>query len=200
MHFFNRQYWHRFLFILKIEHCWFLVQGLYWIFCCMERRKKPWGLQLQLESRSGSELSSLEQPESLDSRRASSMLTSTECRSRSSAPQAIPSTIHYRAIHSLATSTACPSHWQLYRISRERALSYILLLLRCTVTADGRQRTVRALRRTAHSYPRDLLAGRRPTRESESASAPAHHFSPFALLTVHAALECVAATAPVRRI
>lgn len=104
MHFFNRQYWHRFLFILKIEHCWFLVQGLYWIFCCMERRKKPWGLQLQLESRSGSELSSLEQPESLDSRRASSMLTSTECRSRSSAPQAIPSTIHYRAIHSLATA------------------------------------------------------------------------------------------------
>lgn len=94
MHFFNRQYWHRFLFILKIEHCWFLVHGLYWIFCCMERRKNPCGLQRQLESRSGSELSSLEQPESVDSRRASNMLTNTECLSRNSVPHAIPDTIH----------------------------------------------------------------------------------------------------------
>lgn len=42
----------------------------------------------------------------------------------------------------------------------------------CTDTDGGRQRTVRALRRAAHSYPRDLLAGRRPTRESESAPGP----------------------------
>lgn len=94
MHFFNRQYWHRFLLIRRMEHCWFLVQGLYWIFCCIERRKNPWGSQRQLESRSASELSSLEQPESEDSRRASNMLTSTECRSRSSAPHDIANTIH----------------------------------------------------------------------------------------------------------
>lgn len=56
---------------------------------------------------------------------------------------------------------------------------------------------MRALRRAAHSYPRDLLAGRRPNRESESAPAPAPH-CPRALLTVHTALECAAATAPVR--
>ncbi|KPI91514.1 hypothetical protein RR46_15018 [Papilio xuthus] len=62
----------------------------------MERRKKPWESQLQLVSRSGSELSSLEQPESLDSRRASSMLTSTECRSRNSAPHAmLRRALHY---------------------------------------------------------------------------------------------------------
>lgn len=94
MHFFNLQYWHLFLLILRMEHCWFLVQGLYWIFCCMERRKKPWGSQRHLDSRSLSELSSLEQPESLDSVRPSSMLTSTECRSRSSAPHDIARTIH----------------------------------------------------------------------------------------------------------
>lgn len=41
MHFLSLQYWHRFLFILRMEHCWFLVHGLYWIFCWMERLKKP---------------------------------------------------------------------------------------------------------------------------------------------------------------
>lgn len=41
MHFFSRQYWQRFRFILRMAHCWFLVQGRYWIFCCIERRKKP---------------------------------------------------------------------------------------------------------------------------------------------------------------
>lgn len=41
MHFFNRQYWHRLRLTLWIIHCWFLVHGLYWIFCWMERRKKP---------------------------------------------------------------------------------------------------------------------------------------------------------------
>ncbi|CAH4029628.1 unnamed protein product [Pieris brassicae] len=50
----------------------------------MDRRKNPCGSQRQLESRSGSELSSLEQPESVDSRRASNMLTNTEYRSRNS--------------------------------------------------------------------------------------------------------------------
>lgn len=95
MHFFNRQYWHRFLLILRMEHCWFLVQGRYWIFCCMERRKKPWEAQVQLESRSPSEPSSLEQPESVESERASSMLTSTECRERSSAHDIL--TIHNTA-------------------------------------------------------------------------------------------------------
>ncbi|CAH2073837.1 unnamed protein product, partial [Iphiclides podalirius] len=146
-----------------MEHCWFLVHGLYCIFCCMERRKKPCGSQLQLVSRSGSELSSLEQPESLDSRRASSMLTSTECRSRSSAPHAI-----------------------------DRS--------RCTDTDGGRRLTVRPLRRAARTYPRDLLAGRRPSRESESGPGPRappltprRPRSPRALLTVHVALECAAA-------
>jgi hypothetical protein len=33
MHFLSRQYWQRFRFTLWIMHCWFLVHGLYWIFC-----------------------------------------------------------------------------------------------------------------------------------------------------------------------
>jgi len=41
MHFFSLQYWQRFLLILRMEHCWFFVQGRYWIFCWMLRRKKP---------------------------------------------------------------------------------------------------------------------------------------------------------------
>lgn len=41
MHFFNRQYWHRLRLTLWIKHCWFLVHGRYWIFCWIERRKKP---------------------------------------------------------------------------------------------------------------------------------------------------------------
>lgn len=58
-----------------------------------------------------------------------------------------------------------------------------------------------AIRAVAHSYPRgrDLLAGRRPSRESESAPGPREPPSPV-LLTVLAALECAAAAAPVRRI
>lgn len=137
MHFFNLQYWHRLRLILRMEHCWFLVQGLYWIFCWMERRKKPCGSQLQLESRSASELSSLEQPESLDSRprRASSMLTSTECRSRSSAPHDIALHSHY---HTTVTSL--------------RALRYGTgRALRCTFTDGGWRLSARPLRRAAHS-------------------------------------------------
>lgn len=42
MHFLSLQYWHRFLLMRRIEHCWFLVQGRYWIFCWMLRRKNPW--------------------------------------------------------------------------------------------------------------------------------------------------------------
>ena len=42
MHFLSLQYWQRFLLILRMLHCWFLVQGRYWIFCWIERRKKPW--------------------------------------------------------------------------------------------------------------------------------------------------------------
>lgn len=95
MHFFNRQYWHLFLLMRRMAHCWFLVQGRYWIFCWMERRKNPCGSQLHLESRSASD-SSLEQPESLDSRRASSMLTSTEWRSRSSAHDMLTTHAHSR--------------------------------------------------------------------------------------------------------
>lgn len=41
MHFLRRQYWQRFLLIRRMLHCWFLVQGLYWIFCWMLLRKKP---------------------------------------------------------------------------------------------------------------------------------------------------------------
>lgn len=41
MHFFSRQYWQRLRLIRNMEHCWFLVHGLYWIFCWMLRRKKP---------------------------------------------------------------------------------------------------------------------------------------------------------------
>lgn len=41
MHFFRRQYWQRLRFTRWIMHCWFLVHGRYWIFCWMERRKKP---------------------------------------------------------------------------------------------------------------------------------------------------------------
>lgn len=46
MHFLSLQYWHLFLLILRMEHCWFFVQGLYWIFCWMLRRKKPCGQSL----------------------------------------------------------------------------------------------------------------------------------------------------------
>jgi hypothetical protein len=45
MHFLRRQYWQRFLFIRRMEHCWFLVHGLYWIFCWMLRLKKPCNTQ-----------------------------------------------------------------------------------------------------------------------------------------------------------
>lgn len=154
MHFFNLQYWHRFLLILRMEHCWFFVQGRYWIFCCMDRLKKPWGSQRQLESGSGSE-PSLEQPESEDSRRASSMLTSTECRSRSSAVSH-DITIHRHTRHWLLA----PSTWHHHTLHYE-----------CTDAGDGRQRTVRrgSARRAVSS--RDLVAGRRPARESESAPA-----------------------------
>lgn len=41
MHFRSLQYWHRFLLILRMLHCWFLVHGRYWIFCWMLRLKKP---------------------------------------------------------------------------------------------------------------------------------------------------------------
>lgn len=61
MHFFSLQYWHRFLLMRKMEHCWFLVQGLYWIFCWMLRLKKP------CEGQSFSTQSSLSQPELLSS-------------------------------------------------------------------------------------------------------------------------------------
>lgn len=53
MHFFRRQYWQRLRLILKIEHCWFLVQGLYWIFCWMLRRKKPCELRKRRRERRG---------------------------------------------------------------------------------------------------------------------------------------------------
>lgn len=42
IYFFSLQYWHRLRLILSIEHCWFLVHGLYWIFCWILRRKNPW--------------------------------------------------------------------------------------------------------------------------------------------------------------
>ena len=42
MHFLSRQYWQRLRFTRWIMHCWFLVHGRYWIFCWIERRKKPW--------------------------------------------------------------------------------------------------------------------------------------------------------------
>lgn len=42
MHFLSLQYWQRLRLILRMAHCWFLVQGRYWIFCWIERRKKPW--------------------------------------------------------------------------------------------------------------------------------------------------------------
>lgn len=41
MHFLSRQYWHRFRLTRRMLHCWFLVQGRYWIFCWIDRRKKP---------------------------------------------------------------------------------------------------------------------------------------------------------------
>lgn len=41
IHFFSRQYWHRLRLMRRMEHCWFLVHGRYWIFCWMLRRKKP---------------------------------------------------------------------------------------------------------------------------------------------------------------
>jgi hypothetical protein len=41
MHFLSLQYWQRFLLTRWMAHCWFLVQGRYWIFCWMDRRKKP---------------------------------------------------------------------------------------------------------------------------------------------------------------
>lgn len=46
MHFFNRQYWQRLRLIRRMAHCWFFVQGLYWIFCWMLRLKKPCGQSL----------------------------------------------------------------------------------------------------------------------------------------------------------
>ena len=42
MHFLSLQYWQRLRLMRRMLHCWFLVQGRYWIFCWMERRKKPW--------------------------------------------------------------------------------------------------------------------------------------------------------------
>lgn len=130
MHFFNLQYWHLFLLILRMEHCWFLVQGLYWIFCCMERLKKPWGSQRHLDSRSLSELSSLEQPESLDSVRPSSMLTSTECRSRSSAPHDIAHTVHKRTLP-LPLSSSRISHYLMVRGFRALHLHGWRLMANC---------------------------------------------------------------------
>lgn len=47
MHFFRRQYWQRLRLTRWIMHCWFLVHGRYWIFCWMERRKKPWKWRLK---------------------------------------------------------------------------------------------------------------------------------------------------------
>ena len=41
MHFFSLQYWQRLRLMRRMLHCWFLVQGLYWIFCWMDRRKNP---------------------------------------------------------------------------------------------------------------------------------------------------------------
>lgn len=41
MHFLSLQYWQRFRLILRMLHCWFLVQGLYWIFCWILLLKKP---------------------------------------------------------------------------------------------------------------------------------------------------------------
>ena len=42
IHFLSLQYWHRLRLIRKMLHCWFLVQGLYWIFCWMDLLKNPW--------------------------------------------------------------------------------------------------------------------------------------------------------------
>lgn len=50
MHFFSLQYWHLFLLIRSIEHCWFFVHGLYWIFCWMLRLKKPCGAEQEHRS------------------------------------------------------------------------------------------------------------------------------------------------------
>ncbi len=41
IHFFSLQYWHLLRLIRNMEHCWFFVHGLYWIFCWMLRRKNP---------------------------------------------------------------------------------------------------------------------------------------------------------------
>ncbi|KAJ2952723.1 hypothetical protein O0L34_g7070 [Tuta absoluta] len=195
MHFFNRQYWHRFLLILRMEHCWFLVQGLYWIFCWMERRKKPWGSQRQLESLSVSELSSLEQPESLESRslRASSMLTSTECRSRSSAPHAMPLNHSTQSLAPLKPPRS-------YTVRPTDVTDCSCSLTRCTGWDGGCRWTVRALRAAAHSYRASAtyLPAADPTEKVRVPPAPARR--PLALLTVLAALECAAAAAPVRRI
>lgn len=43
MHFLSLQYWQRLRLIRRMLHCWFLVQGRYWIFCWMLRLKKPCG-------------------------------------------------------------------------------------------------------------------------------------------------------------
>lgn len=42
MHFLSRQYWHRLRLMRRMEHCWFLVHGRYWIFCWILLRKKPY--------------------------------------------------------------------------------------------------------------------------------------------------------------
>lgn len=68
MHFFSLQYWHRFLLILRMLHCWFLLHGLYWIFCWMLRRKKP------CEEHSFCRQSSLSHPELLLSALSSALL------------------------------------------------------------------------------------------------------------------------------
>lgn len=69
MHFFNLQYWQRLRLMRRMEHCWFLVHGLYCIFCWMDLLKKPCehsspSSESHRHVIAGS--SSLSQPESLD--------------------------------------------------------------------------------------------------------------------------------------
>lgn len=50
MHFLSLQYWQRLRLIRRMLHCWFLVQGRYWIFCWMLRLKKPCGPHISSDS------------------------------------------------------------------------------------------------------------------------------------------------------
>lgn len=50
MHFLSLQYWQRLRLIRSMLHCWFFVHGLYCIFCCMLRLKKPWWQEKSISS------------------------------------------------------------------------------------------------------------------------------------------------------